>query len=364
MRLHAIRAFEGDCLLLESGGGEAKYVLVDGGPDGTFEDHLKPYLEATIPGGRLEAVIVSHVDRDHIVGVLDLFAELNRQRIDGEDPLISPAELWHNSFSDAIDDDEDTIAKGVRMVLANAGVASTIMTDVPIAFFGIAEGERLRREARLLHIPINRTFGGELICPDLLPNPALEIGGMRMTVIGPTDANLRALQEEWLEWIRRNRTAARPEQLANADKSIPNLSSIVLLVEEDGRSLLLTGDARGDHIEQGLDQAGLRPDGTFHVNVMKLQHHGSDRNATRTFFRRNTADAYVASANGKHGNPDYETLVWIVEEAHAAERAIEIVATNDAPSIQRIRQTHPEADFGYRLRLPGDDDHAVIVELT
>lgn len=362
MKLHAIRAFEGDCLLLEKDDGPSRFVLVDGGPASTFDDHLKAYLSKVLPGGRLEAVIVSHVDRDHIVGVLDLMAELKRQKADEEPPLVSVGQLWHNTFSETIDDGNDTLAKGIRIVLANAGVASMVMAETSSAFFGIAEGEALRRDARLLEIGINSSFGGGLICPDLLNPATVDLAGMQVTVVGPTHANLNALRKEWEAWIVKNRKV-RPEQLANADRSVPNLSSLVLIVKDQHGSLLLTGDARGDHIEQGLDQAGLRPSGTLHVDVMKLQHHGSSRNATREFFRMNTADVYVVSANGRYGNPDHATLAWIVEEARDAGRTIQIVATNQAPSLEQLKNSHPADEFGYELRLPGEKEHAVVIEV-
>jgi len=42
MRIHAIDAAEGDCLLLEDDG---EFALIDGGVDGSYEEHLQPYLQ-------------------------------------------------------------------------------------------------------------------------------------------------------------------------------------------------------------------------------------------------------------------------------------------------------------------------------
>ena len=73
-----------------------------------------------------------------------------------------------------------------------------------------------------------------------------------------------------------------------------------------------------------ISSKGSRPsglldaEGTFHVDVLKVMHHGSDRNATKTFFKRVTADTYVLSANGNPDNPDLATLIWIVESAKNA----------------------------------------------
>jgi hypothetical protein len=64
-----------------------------------------------------------------------------------------------------------------------------------------------------------------------------------------------------------------------SDTSVPNLSSVVVLAEAGGKSILLTGDARGDKILTGLELIGaITPKGKLHVDVLKMPHHGSDRN--------------------------------------------------------------------------------------
>ena len=78
------------------------------------------------------------------------------------------------------------------------------------------------------------------------------------------------------------------------------------------RRMLLTGDARGDFVLEGLRRAGVLTSGKLHVDLLKVQHHGSDRNATKSFFRDVTADHYVMSGDGvTHGNPDIKTLQMI-----------------------------------------------------
>jgi len=75
--------------------------------------------------------------------------------------------------------------------------------------------------------------------------------------------------------------------------------------------MLLTGDARGDYIVDGLERAGFLRNGPAKLDVVKLQHHGSARNTDEKFFSTVLADHYVISANGKYGNPDPETLEMI-----------------------------------------------------
>lgn len=77
--------------------------------------------------------------------------------------------------------------------------------------------------------------------------------------------------------------------------------------------MLLTGDARDDHILAGLDAAAIAKDGKTHVDILKLPHHGSIRNIRAEFFEHVTADHYVISADGRHGNPETDTLELIAD---------------------------------------------------
>jgi hypothetical protein len=52
----------------------------------------------------------------------------------------------------------------------------------------------------------------------------------------------------------------------------------------------------------------MKPSGTLHVNILKVPHHGSSNNVDDDFFERISADHYVFSGDGEHGNPERETL--------------------------------------------------------
>jgi beta-lactamase superfamily II metal-dependent hydrolase len=167
-------------------------------------------------------------------------------------------------------------------------------------------------------------------------------------IIGPTAGNLEKLRTEWEAWIKTNeqKIAAgkyTKDVAAALDRSVPNLSSIVMLINADNKSILLTGDCRADHLQQGLIETGLSTDGRYHVDVLKVPHHGSQRNARKKFFEEVTADTYIISADGTYNNPDEETLCWIVESARAANRKIKLILTNETPSTTALLQKyHPD----------------------
>ena len=45
--------------------------------------------------------------------------------------------------------------------------------------------------------------------------------------------------------------------------------------------------------------------------MLKVPHHGSSRNVEKDYFETIVAKHYVVSADGKHDNPDIETLEMI-----------------------------------------------------
>ena len=51
--------------------------------------------------------------------------------------------------------------------------------------------------------------------------------------------------------------------------------------------------------------------GAIHVDLLKVQHHGSNHSVDIDFFRKVAADVYVISGNGKHGIPHGDTMHWL-----------------------------------------------------
>jgi len=49
------------------------------------------------------------------------------------------------------------------------------------------------------------------------------------------------------------------------------------------------------------------------VDVLKVQHHGSEHNLDEAFCRAVTADHYVFCGNGAHGNPDVRVVDAIID---------------------------------------------------
>jgi beta-lactamase superfamily II metal-dependent hydrolase len=372
LKLHVIQAEQGDCMLVEYGVlAQPKYILIDGGPATIYKTHLRDELRRIKKaGGKLDLVVLSHVDDDHVHGLLDLMAELRRQRDGGKAETISIDALWHNSYSQTMGDE---VEARFRLLAEDAGPLSEIMGPSPSGSMdkSIPQGDRLTEAADALGIKINPFTHERPICVDDAPAP-ITFDNLCLHVVGPTNKNLEELRKDWLAWLEAQEKRALERDLAmaekaviEADESTPNLSSIMLLAEAAGRTILLTGDGRGDDLLQGLGQAGLLgPDGKLHVDVLKMPHHGSARNVTKEFLKAVTADKYVISANGDNDNPDLVTLTWIVEAAKEQARQIEIVATNATDSLRQLARDYPPDEYGYRLAEMQPGAHTLTLELA
>jgi hypothetical protein len=334
------RARKGDCLLLHFGSAEEPgLVMVDGGPASVYGPHLKPRLQQIRAARGLEEerslpvdlLMVSHVDDDHIHGILDLTGELLVEKAAARPLPVRVLSFWHNSFDKIIGNtpDELTAAFGGRFGAASTtGVlpddATVDAEDADLdeesivaslkVLASIEQGSRLRGDAQTLSFELNPEFGGKLIMAQAA-GESLEIApDLTFTVAGPMAKDLRQLQKKHDEWLRTKKNKPASSALAAyVDRSVPNLSSLVVLAEADGRRMLLTGDARGDKILEGLELVGaVGRGGTLHVDLLKVPHHGSANNLERDFFERITADHYVFSGNGEHGNPERESLEMLL----------------------------------------------------
>lgn len=360
MKLTAFQSDKGDCLLLRNDAATT-HILVDGGMSVSYNAHVAAAMgKLRTARKKLDVVYVSHIDQDHIAGVLKMFDDEAAWRVHlfqkaHSNPNSKPPkvprppevlELWHNGFHDQVPMNGKPIANQLSAtapVLAgskNAGVRAEALRQSELATsIGEAIEVSRRISPKQLNIPLNPRSNGKLMM--LRQNqPPLTIGDLKVTIIGPTSGHLKTLRQEWNDWLesvdgkRRlktiNEAAVRDqERLGTASEfdslltslliqaesfgdpdevTTPNLASLTLLVEDATSSLLLTGDARGDQVVDGLKQAGRLVDGKFEVDVLKVPHHGSENNIDSDFVEAVIARHYVFCGNGSSGNPNHKVI--------------------------------------------------------
>lgn len=356
MHIHVHQSYQGDCLLLESAGGDR--ILCDGGTPAAMNDWIAKEL-ANDPRP-ISLIYISHIDSDHIGGIATLLDNAVQWKIfefhqaNGDStpqPRVpKPPEIqriWHNAFRDLITQN----AGAIQDHLAATAPALQASQDETL----IARGQEHARIAtsvrealtvsrlikpELLNVPLNvlessPEHSEKLLMARTGADPET-IGAFTIHILCPTEKELSDLREGWNHWLRddTNRRAARkirehyagmldtaafngtnPLDLhewegmpAYKNVTTPNVASLVLLVEEDDKRILLTGDNHPDMILAGLKDGGHLADDCIHLNVLKYQHHGSEHNISDKFPLQVSADHYIFCGDGSNTNPELSVL--------------------------------------------------------
>lgn len=299
--IELLPAQRGDCLWLKYGDeSDPHHVVVDAGPSETI-DRLVPELERRISSlrgrtNRIELLTVSHIDTDHIQGVVSIFSEPRRLRLFRD--------VWFNGYEH----------------ISGA--------------LGGPDGERLTAVLDTDPQRWNREFrGGPVVVPDAGDLPRIVLrGGLELTLLSPTPKGLQKLVPKWerecekaglipgegavvpRKWQREGILGFNPDQLArreySRDRAEANGSSIAFVARYGPKSVLCAADAHAEVLETSLDRLGAAP---HRFTAIKLSHHGSRRNLSPGLLSRIRSKHWLVSTNGANFNhPDLDALARVV----------------------------------------------------
>lgn len=327
---------DGDCLLLEYGDDSfVRRILVDGGRAGTY-----PLIKPVLAGldGLVDVLVVTHVDQDHVLGVLALLEDPERS--------VEFGDVWFNGFDHLLG------AEG----------------------FGAQDGERLTSALLGQNMPWNDAFGGR----------GAEVGqglgwfddGSTMEVLSPDRRQLERLAPVWVEVCAEHglipgRDPDEPppvdgfehfggavdvEQLAatpfKRDPSPTNVSSIGLLFEFEDRRIVLTGDADDRRLVESLRPRAEAAGGRLHVDVLKVAHHGSKHNISTDLLDLLDCDRYLISTSGaRHHHPDDIAMSRILQRGGPRKEIVFNYRDRAAPwDVTSLKDR-----FGYTVTAPAPD---------
>ena len=308
--IEMLPAKDGDCLWIEYGKtDEVHRVVIDGGPLGA-SDALRSRIEALPVADRnLELLIVTHIDSDHIAGIVKLFQSPPEGLFIGQ--------VWFNAYRHLVE-----------------------------GYLGAKEAEFLTVYLQKIEDKRpgfwNGAFGGKaVVVPDEGPLPQRNLGGgLKLTVLGPDAKALRALKRDWDKVIREYMTPGsleEAEELLKKDKryrpgylgaidvhelaqqpfaedtSAANGSSIIIVAEYDNKKCLLAADAFPSKIAAGLKR--FRNDGgPCPFDAVKVPHHGSQHNNSNELYQGIDSPVFLISTDGsKHEHPDQEAIARILD---------------------------------------------------
>lgn len=295
----------GDCLWIEYGDeSKPNRILIDCGTPPTHKA-LRKRIESLGPKAFFELLIVTHVDSDHIGGVLPLF---------GDPPSnLRVGEVWFNGWAQISPEALDLLGPPEGEVLGRVLVERFPWKN---RFRWNTRFERGGRAPAAI-----RTSGR-------LPSYTLA-GGMKLTLLSPGKLQLENLRPVWervceeagltpgvrssrLEEIAKKKgvdfLGARDpikelaETETDLDTAEANGSTIAVLAEyEDGgetKRCILAGDAHADVLARSLKKlAKDRRQQRLRVDAFKLPHHGSERNVTKDVIEAVDCNRFLFSSN-------------------------------------------------------------------
>ena len=282
----ALPASLGDCLWIEYGRKEAPHViLIDAGP--SVPKPLKRRLEELhARGGYLELVVVTHVDADHIAGMLTL--------LENKFYGVPIRDFWFNGFR-----------------------------HLPGEVFGEKQGERLTGLILKMKMPWNVAFenGPILVDDDSSSYPEVSLpGGAKIILLSPDAIQLSKLKKSWIEVcgdadlyadiVPSTEYFGEVESFGigmpdvdtlaatkfTEDATVANGSSIAFALSYDGIRVLFGADAYPSRLLRSL--TALYNNSPFDFDVVKLPHHGSGNNVSTEFVEAMACQQYIFSSNG------------------------------------------------------------------
>lgn len=347
-------ARQGDCLWIEYGPPEAPHqLIVDGGPEHSdvLLAEIRRRLAASTSGTlHIDLMVVTHIDNDHIGGVLRL--------IENWPDGLSIGDLWFN---------------GYRQVLA-------AQADL----LGAAQADRLSKLLEDSNLPWNLSFGGKAVAiPPSGKLPAFKREDeLCLTLLGPDRPSLQRLLKEW-DKAKSGEPApdeaeGRPEdvlgrkdpwppdiaRLAAApfepDTGAPNGSSIALLLDYGGKRILLAADAFAGQLLAALDR--LEPaEERLRLDACKLSHHGSKKSTSNELLRRLNCERWLISTDGSYfGHPDAQALARII--VHGG-REPELIFNSRGEYALRWSEPHLQRSARFRTSYPQAEGEHTIVSL-
>jgi hypothetical protein len=378
-------ARNGDAFLIKENATKPLAILIDGGYASTFQTFIYPDLVHLAQlGYSLDLVVATHIDADHISGLLAFFKGNGNSQTP---KIISVKNVWHNSLRSLSvlpltgwnpnPDDNDLLIE-----IRRRGYPIPIEPVEEPVEISARQGSSLA--ALLLAGGYRWNSGDGTRNINLVNNSLFEIRpDVRLRVIGPSVHRFEQLNRLWLAELREMGFAGkvgvndafddafeflcafkdlqgseRPEPTTLSSKtsrcldeaylaedSATNASSIALIVEVGTSRLLFLGDSLAEDIEAAFR---AMPDTIFPINfdAIKISHHGSLHNTSPLLLELIDSPIFLISSNGeRHNHPDIEVLKAIVDRNSHYRRNLHFNYSTPASQEMRRYTSRSGAEF-------------------
>lgn len=240
---------QGDFFLIKVSNAMGKYfnLMVDCGKRNKLED-----LKDALNGQRLNGIVVTHVDDDHIVGVIDLM-----ENYDSYD-FLDDVFIIYNKYDETL----ITYDKGNKLYEEIKCRLSQKMLLKSYARNYNRENKAIERRRKKDELPVHilsKVQRGLMSVADMLEEHVY------ITLLSPNIDTLKKLMRDW------KKVTESPTKMQEKS-GLKNQSSISFLLEFNGKKVLMTGDGDVKEIYEILKQFK----GVETIDYIKLSHHGAE----------------------------------------------------------------------------------------
>jgi beta-lactamase superfamily II metal-dependent hydrolase len=315
--IELLPAKQGDAIWVKYSKGEMiRRILIDGGPIKAYPELEKKLKAELKPGNkRVELIVITHVDTDHIEGIIRLLMD------EPDQWLVAPKEIWFNGW------------KHIRQAKILGGVEG----DYISALINNRAPDKWNKAFNEKPVMVNQAMAD---------TPVVLEDGMKITILSPDAEKLRRMEIKWKQDVAKKKL--EPGDVENAwkllledrqyqpkpgvlgapgeidellirqlkiDPSKANGTSIAFLASFEGKSCLFLGDAHADIVARSVEKLIPAGQKRLKVDVVKVSHHGSRANISKKLMNLLDARHYLLSTNGGGGynHPDDPAIEVIIQ---------------------------------------------------
>lgn len=290
MNIKFLKAGSGDSILIKEGN---KNILIDGGNDNLFLiDEYKKIVEKK---QRIDFLIVTHHDDDHIKGVLQLFDYIKKK-----DSLPHIGTFIFNS---------------------PRKINNTLKIEEKNNFISYKQAYELENILLEYNNRINWITSDEF--------QDNEIGKLKFQIFSPERETLLKyssgkgayLSNDFrCDWEVSMKDLNKKLDDKSQDRSLSNETSVVVYMQYQENKFLFTGDITPKRFSKIIDEIKGK-DSKLSLDLMKLPHHGSYRSLNSEILQKIICSNYVISTNSrKHFLPNKRAFLKIINNRHTEDQ--------------------------------------------
>lgn len=314
MKIEFLKAFNGDSIWISFIENEKPLnILIDGGTSTTYtykdnktgkmlDGDLKKLIDILkSKDEKLDLVILTHIDDDHIDGFLKWFKN-------DDEAIQNINEIWFNS------------GRTIKKYLNNeAKEVDSLTFEIKTDLTSVPQGVNFEN-----HIKKAGVWDENVI----KQGDYFELNGLSFQILTPSEERLKDLLDKWeakdknstLDTSRKDDYKKTLKKLMVEDKFDEdddpyNGSSISFIITHENKKYLFLADSHPSDIISELKSLGYNSkDNKLQIELLKISHHGSQKNTSVELLELIETHKYIISTNGDmHGHPDKATIARIVE---------------------------------------------------